>query len=149
MCGHPPTRGRVLGHHQRRHDSPRLPAELSGDVTRESYLDVDRAEQSLDIGDDRLDLNDQQRSGRGMERQEVDAPTLAISAESDLDTHDPTGKLKLCLEQGLKRRVTGIQQTVQLAAARSAVDIQVDVERLADPTQGANGESGWSFAFQL
>ena len=39
------------------------------------------------------------------------------------------------------RRVPRIQQAVQLAAAPSAVHVQIDVERFADPTQGPNGES--------
>lgn len=116
---------------------------------REPHLDVDRSKQSLDIDDDGLDLDNEQRPGGGVVCQNVDASALPVLTEGHLDPHDPAGRLELAREQCLKCGVPGIEKPIQLAAAPSAVHLQINVEWLADASQGVNGEPRWPLALEL
>lgn len=116
---------------------PRFPPEVASDVSREPHLRIDWAEEPLDICDDGLDFHDEQNPSCRMKREEVDASAFAVSTERHLDMRFPTRGLEPGLEHCLESRMLSIKQPIQLAAASSAVDVQVDVERFTDAAQGA------------
>ena len=55
-------RSPIIGQDQEARDARDLPATLAGDVAREATLTVDTAQHRLQVGNDRLDLDDEQGS---------------------------------------------------------------------------------------
>jgi hypothetical protein len=147
--GDPTPRRAVIREDQGGNDSSCVPREVGGDLLGKPHLHVDGPEQSLHIGDDCLDLDDQQDPTRRVERQQVDAAALAEPAERDLRTDLPGGRLEPFRDQLLERCVPGIQESVELPTTPSAVDPEVDFNRFADPLQRPNGEPGRSMPFEL
>ena len=103
----------------------------------------------MHIGDDSLDLDDQQDSCGSVEGQQVDAAALAEAAERGLRADLPRGRLEPSLHQVLERGVCGIQEPVELPAAPTSIDSQVDLHRFADPLQRTNREPVRSVPFEL
>jgi len=103
----------------------------------------------LDIGDERLDLYDEQGPRCRVKCQDIDASALPVPAERHLDAHSPTGRLELAGEQCLERGMSGIQKPIQLSAAPSAVHVKVDIERFANASQCVNGEARWPLPLEL
>jgi hypothetical protein len=55
-CNPPPIRA-ALHDHQRWNNCSRRPSEGTGNVASDLYLDIESAEDVLDLDDDRLDFN--------------------------------------------------------------------------------------------
>lgn len=149
MAGDAPPRRRVFGSDETRDDDACIPAERPCHVMREPHLHVERSQQAPEVGDHRLDLDDQQRPGCWMEGEQVDTAALAVMAERDLGPHDPAGRLEQLRKAGLESGVARIEQSVQLAAAPSAIHLEVDVEGLADPAKCPHRKADRSLALEL
>jgi hypothetical protein len=95
-------RGPLVREHQHTSDARHLPPALPCDVQRETALPIDPAEHRLQIRDHRLDLDDQQRAGAGMERQDVDRAALAANVLNETS---------VATSQSLAARISSVRST--------------------------------------
>ena len=96
------------------------PALLDRDLDREPTLPVGRADQLVDVGDVRLELDDEQRTSARMPGEDVDDAALAVDRERDLGRGDPCRQVAESPGDGLvQSRVTGVEQPIEVAGAPS------------------------------
>jgi len=103
-------------------------------------LDMELPEQVLNLGNDRLDLDDNDCLRSRVISEQVDAAALAEVVEAGLRYHDPAGLLELPREPFSQAGVVGIAQPPQLRSAVAGVPAQSDVERGTDAPNAAHRE---------
>jgi hypothetical protein len=84
MAIDPPPRSPVVRQHEERRHATGLPTTFVRNRQGDTRLAVERPERRLKIRDDRLDFDDEQRSGWLVEREDVDRASLAVAVERDL-----------------------------------------------------------------
>ncbi len=106
-----------------------LPATLGRDPTRKTSLAIERAHQLIDVDDLRLQLDEQERASRRMERQDVDGTTFPVDRERDLGCELPAGETrKVRGDRLMQCRVPRAEEPGKLTAAPACNEIDPDVE---------------------
>ena len=116
------SRRSIVWQHEKPRDCLGVPIPLAGDLAGEPSLPVERDEHGLQVGNHGLDLDDQQRTGRWMEREHVDRPTLPTNRERHLDRRTPAGADQQLEGRIHERGVSLIQQSVQALAIPEQAD---------------------------
>ena len=133
----------------RRDDQPhrdrgRIPAPLPRDLRRESTLPVQRAEHLVDVGDVGLQLDDEDRPSRRVPGEDVDDPALSVDRERHLRREDPGRQLvpEPFRDRLVKRRVSRVDQPVEVAGTPPGLKFDPDLECGADRAHGIDRQ--WS-----
>ena len=84
--------GPAVGNDQPRGHRARCPAPAVADNGRQSSLSIERPDQLVDVGELRLQLDDEQGAASLMPRQDVDDASLAVDREGHLWRKDPAGQ---------------------------------------------------------
>jgi hypothetical protein len=92
VCGQPAMVGSAVADDQADRDRGRLPAEVLDDLAREPSLPIQRGQDLADINDRGLELEDKQRAGRRVPRQEIDHAAFSPDRERDFRPNDPLGQ---------------------------------------------------------
>lgn len=149
--------GRRVCNEQAAGHRERVPAEPSGDDSRQPVLPIERAQELPDVDELGLDLDDEKGAHGWVPAQKVDDATLAELREGDLGSDLP-GPGRRAREHGAwdrgapgcgdtdrgdpvdsetgQRRVPYVQDTIDVDRSRSRVQLDPDLEGAGD---GANG----------
>lgn len=122
MLGDPSPIRAVFCDDQALDDTRWRPAEAPCDLSGEADLDVERTEQTLQIGDPRLDLDDQDAARRRVEREQIDPPAVAIDVEAHLGMDEPAIALEPSFPLLGQRRVIRVEQAVELGAMPAEIE---------------------------
>ena len=120
-------------------NSRRLPAAFLGDLAGEPPLPVERSHQLVDVGDVRLQLDDQERSPARMPGDDVDDAPLAVDRERDFRRELP-GRQRVPEPGGdrvMERRVAGVEQRSRSPARHRGEEVDSNIERGRDGSHGA------------
>jgi hypothetical protein len=131
--GDPPARRSIVGEDQNPRNRCCLPASIEPDPWRESRLAIDSSECRLDVGDDGLDLDHEQRLRPSVPSEDVDRPPLRPYLERDLRDGLPTGVPEPPQGPLDEAAVTVLEEAVEVLPL--AQDSQVDTcaEGRGDP----------------
>jgi hypothetical protein len=130
-----PTRP-TLGDDETDGDLGGLPPERFRDLTGQSALTVECAQELADIDDLRLELDDEHSRGLLVPGEEVDDPPLAPFGERDLGTHHPTADAAEPGDHGFcERGVLLVQQAVEVGASGARQQLKPHIQGSRDPAQ--------------
>lgn len=127
-----PIRG-AFHHGEHWHCCGGFPSESPGLATGDSLLDVQRTQQLLHVGDDRLDLDNQKEATDGLVCQQVDATSIAIVVEAHLRRGKPMHRLETAGETLAEMCVVGVTQSSELGTTESGVPLEPQVQRSGNP----------------
>jgi hypothetical protein len=118
----------------------RIPAAVLCDIVRDPHLAIDPVEHRLHIRDDRLDLDDKERSGRRMEGEDIDRAALSPDVERDLCRRDP-----ICRSQEFEHPfdevgVTRVEQPIESFALPQESNIDARSKRRCDTHEDVDGD---------
>ena len=77
----PAAGGPVIGEHKQPRDACGTPTVRPGELRRDARLAIDCTQHRLKVGDDRFDLDDQQRTGRLVDCKDVDRAAIPAYVE--------------------------------------------------------------------
>ena len=124
----------AVGNDQPRGHRARCPAPGCADDRRQSSLSIERPDQFVDVGELRLQLDDEQRTPGLMPPEDVDHAALAVDREGHLRRKDPAGPR--CLEPPgnllVERRVPTVHQPIEVAGTPSGDQIHADLQGRGD-----------------
>lgn len=140
MLSEAPSRRSTIGDNDPDADNSRIPPARPGDLSSESPIAIDLANEASDIANRALDFDDQQGTVSGMPGKDVDRAALAEDRERDLGLDDP-------LREGgqppnERFRDTGvprIEKPIEIRSLPSRDEIDLRIERREEPAQ--NGEA--------
>jgi len=132
QCVDPATRRRGVADDQQARDPSTRPPARPCDVGSESCLSIDTGKCGLRIGDDRLDLCDEDDARRLVISEHVDRAALAADRERHLDIGLPTIGAKPPDKLLDEVRVRLVEQAIESLAVPAEADVQGRVERLGD-----------------
>jgi hypothetical protein len=118
------------GNDDHRRDAPHRPSHFRSDGPRVPRLDVEQTEQRLQVPQNRLDFDDEQRAAGRVECQQVDPAALAVPAEADLRADDPAPSLQAPLPVLLQKSVAGVDQQPRIRRSSQNVNHQPGAHRL-------------------
>ena len=113
-------------------DPTRRPADALSGARRFAKVPVHRPLDRPDVVEPRLDLDDQQRSTRFVEREEVDPADIPTALDPNLPCHLPAGRLKAPLDVGGAQGVDGIVPTMIEHDGAFRDEIYVDPEAIKE-----------------
>jgi len=119
---------RRLANHQQATGDPRRPAALLADASGESDLPIERPDHGLDVRDDGLHLDHEERGARCVPGENVDRAALAVPAEGDLDRDDPAQLVEQSDDLVDERRVRGIEQPIQALAVPPNANVEIGAQ---------------------
>lgn len=120
-----------IGHRQQGGNSVDLPSARCRELRCQSLLHAERSEQSLEIGNLRLDLDDQERSGVRMKGHEVDSASLAVHAEARLRLDDPSFGCQCGTDVLNDCRMLIVEKSSSLATPSGDLDLNPQAQRIA------------------
>jgi len=126
----------------------RLPAAILADSRSEARLAVEARHGRLDVRDDRLDLNDKERTSGCMPRQDVDRAALAVDLKRRLRDGNPAVCLELPKHRVDETCVIAVQQAIELLALPEDTNEQASSERLHDALGKGKAPSPRPASFQ-
>jgi len=132
-----PRRGRRADHEQPA-DVADVPSTAHNHLAGESRLAIQPVKGGLRVGDDRLDLDDEQGAEERVEREDIDRPTLAPDRERDLDVNDPPKASEKLHERIDQPGMCLVDQAVESLASPSKVEVHVRAERGRRPQERAH-----------
>jgi hypothetical protein len=94
-------------------DAPANPASVARYLEGQAGLPVECEHRGLQVGDHRLDLDDEDRAGLRMEGKDIDRSALASDVERDLDRDIPRQSAQCVRDDLDELGVVGVQQAVQ------------------------------------
>ena len=119
-----------------------VPSTFAGDASRQPSLPIDRPNEILHIHELGLELDDEQCSSRGMPGEDVDDAALAEDRERHLGSGDPLGQVaEEAGELLVHRAVTGVEESIELAAAPPGQEHDPDIEGGRRPPQRVEREA--------
>jgi hypothetical protein len=127
----------------------RVPTPFACNVARKPRLGVDPAQQRLQVGHDRLDLDHEKSPRHRVECQQVNASALPIARIGHLHLDQPWLRLEPAASPRLKGRVISVEEAVQLAAAPLRVQGQPHLQRSRDAPQHYHGQRSSMTTFEL
>jgi len=130
---------RAAGSHDQngyRHGSS--PTQRPCDANGEPTFDVKQTERILYVGDDGLDLDDRERSGRGMPGEDVDPPAVAIAVEAHFRLGQPAAVAQSAQHHARNSRVVRVAQAGKLGATIAGVPAKSHAECCGDLPDRAN-----------
>lgn len=117
-----------IRNYQARRYGARLPSHVARGFASTAKLHVERSQQTLNVHNDGLDLDDQQHARRRVARKQVVASPVSVPVERDLRYHHPARPFQHDLECVLNGGVVRVQETRKFAAVPSAVQADRQTE---------------------
>ena len=115
-----------------------LPTAADDHIGGKSRFAIQPVKRGLRVGDDRLDLDDEQCAEEWVKRKDVDRPTLAPDRERDLDVNDPPKASEKLHERIDQPGMCLVDQAVESLASPSKVEVNVRAECGCHPQERAN-----------
>ena len=119
---------------------PRFPAAVSRDSRSEPSIPIDRGQQLLHVDDGGLQLDDEQRAGRGMEGKDVDDAPLAVDREGRLRGQKPWRSGEESRDLLMEGGMPGVQHPIEVATSPPRHDVKADLECLRHAQEHAEAE---------
>lgn len=116
-------------------------------VSGKSALAVDPREHRLDLRDRGLDLDHEERTGRAVERQDVDRSALVAHLEGHLGSHFLCARIEDGDGSIHQARVARIEQPVETLAVPQQPDVDAGIEPGRDQHEGVDGHTVGAAAF--
>ena len=133
VSGDPPTVRPPFSHGKEHRDGVRVPAEVGGDLPRETRLAIERRKELADVDDLGLELDHEKGAGASVPREQVDGSALPIDRERDLRPDEPAADPIQAGDASLREaRVTGIDEAVEVAATPPDHVLHPDLEGAGD-----------------
>jgi hypothetical protein len=133
--------GSIVRQYQEPRHAAHEPASLTCDLGREPGLAVENAKHRLEVRHDRLDLDDEERPGRWVEREDVDGAALAADVErhlgGDLPPHRPETAQHPLREVG----VSAVEQPIEAFALPQQSHGHRPAERRRHADQDVQGDA--------
>ena len=124
---------RSSGSTRMRRDSDGIPSALTGQERGEPGLPVDAGKRRLDVGHDRLHLDDKHDPAAWIPREDVDRTALAAYLEGGLRNCHPTRSSEQSEHRFDDHGVVTIQESIELLAVPQDADRQPSTESRQDP----------------
>ena len=131
----------VIRQDQQPRHGRREPASLACDVPSHPSLSVQAGEQGLQIRHDRLDFDDHQRAGRGIEAENVDGPALAPEIERGLRSDRPTVRHQDPHDSLHEIRVARVQESIETLTLPEQPNVDASAERGGTPGERVNRDA--------
>jgi hypothetical protein len=96
---------------------------------------IERAQEALEVHHAGLHLDHDERGSVWMPRQHIDGASLAVPVERPLHHDGPAAVAELADHDLDDRRVTGVEQPIQLGTPPARCERQIDAKHSADPAQ--------------
>jgi len=123
--------GRRVANHEEPIDARRVPTPRARDLPRESDLPIEWREGSLCIGDDGLDLGDEEGAGRRVEAQYIDRAAIAVDVERHLERDLPSSRAQQGHDGVHQRGMTLVKESIKTLAVPTNADVEVSAQRTA------------------
>ena len=134
----PPATRPLVWQDQHPRGDGRWPTALPGHGSGDAGLPVDSGEHRLDVGDDGLDLDNQQQAGRRMPSEDVDRSALSPDRVADLGNRDPARGSEPSYDRVDQGGVALVQQAVQSLALPEDAQVEAGPERFSDRVDGSD-----------
>lgn len=126
----------VVGQNKESRHTPHRPAAFACDGGCEATLSIEREQHRLEVGDHGLDLDHEQRSGRPVEREDVDRAPFAANVEGHLGRDLPVGGTQDLEYSVDEPGVSRIEESIQTLALPEQPNIYAGIEGDRDANEG-------------
>lgn len=128
-----PSVGTAIGDDHRRRHALWVPSTFAGNPGRQPTLPIDVAHQLVDVDDLRLELDYQKGPCRRMPREDVDHSSFTVERKRNLRRDHPARQSGECASNRLmQRRVTRVQQPVEIASLPAQNEVEMRTEGVCD-----------------
>lgn len=141
MCRHASSIGCALGDNNQCSHLESHPPTLASDACGQARLAIHDAYQLLDINDQRLDLDHQQRPSPRMPRQQIDPAALSVDRKGDLGCDLPAEPKQPPRDRVFKRRMSGVEKSVELTSPPAGNEVDANVEDGGGATEAVHGNA--------